>query len=153
MISLTRWSPRGLGLRGHHAARLGSGDRGNHSDAPGPYQRSQCRGSHTRWSLVVSTGFYDKTLRVWELKDGNEILTFTQDATVTACIVAQDNRTIVAGDDFGRLHFLRLVEADKSKSAIGDTKIQLLRGDKDNAGICHGFLSSRFLSLFVCSLL
>jgi len=27
-------------------------------------------------------------------------------------IAAQDNRTIVAGDDFGRLHFLRLVEPE-----------------------------------------
>ena len=45
---------------------------------------------------------------------------------VTACIAAQDNRTIVAGDGFGRLHFLRLVEADETKPCTGDTKIPLL---------------------------
>jgi hypothetical protein len=40
--------------------------------------------------------------------------------------VAQDNRTIVAGDGFGRLHFLRIVDADPMKPLISDTKIQLL---------------------------
>jgi WD40 repeat protein len=72
----------------------------------------------------VLSGSADNTLRVWDLKDGKEILTFTLDATVS--IAAQDNRTIVAGDNFGRLHFLRLVEADETKPAIGDSKIQLL---------------------------
>jgi WD40 repeat protein len=73
--------------------------------------------------LVVS-GSADHTLRVWDLKDGKEILTFTVDGDVTACTVTQDNRTIIAGDSFGRLHFLRLVEAD-------ETKIPILQ-DKDS---------------------
>jgi hypothetical protein len=47
--------------------------------------------------------------------DGKEILMFTLDATVTACTVAQDNRTIIVGDSFGRLHFLRFIEADETK--------------------------------------
>ena len=74
----------------------------------------------------VISGSSDDTLRVWDLKDGKEILTFTVDGKVTACIAAQDNRTIVAGDSLGRVHFLRLVEADETKPAIGETKIQLL---------------------------
>jgi hypothetical protein len=41
--------------------------------------------------------------------------------------VTLDGRTIVAGDEFGRVRFLRLVEADKTKPPIGDTKIQLLQ--------------------------
>jgi NB-ARC domain/TIR domain/APAF-1 helical domain/WD domain, G-beta repeat len=85
---------------------------------------------HTGWVHAVAvtpdgrhvvSGSDDNTLRVWDLKDEKEILTFTVDGQVTACIVAQDNRTIVAGDGFGRLHFLRLVAADKTKPAIGDT--------------------------------
>jgi WD40 repeat protein len=68
------------------------------------------------------SGSDDNTLRVWDLKAGKEILTFTVDVEVTTCIVAQDNRTIVAGDGFGRLHFLRLVEPDETKPAIGNTK-------------------------------
>ena len=90
---------------------------------------------HTSWVNAVAvtpdgrhvvSGSDDHTLRVWDLKDGKEILTFTVDGEVTACIVAQDNWTIVAGDGFGRLHFLRIVEADETKSPMGDTKIQLL---------------------------
>jgi hypothetical protein len=65
-------------------------------------------------------------LRVWDLKDGKEILTLTVDAAVTACIAAPDNRTIVAGDSFGRLHFLRLIEPDKTESPISGTKTPLL---------------------------
>ena len=34
---------------------------------------------------------------------------------------------IVVGDNLGRVHFLRLVEADPTKPAIGETKIQLLQ--------------------------
>jgi WD40 repeat protein len=74
----------------------------------------------------VVSGSDDNTLRVWDLKDGKEILTFTLDGEVTACRAAQDNRTIIVGDRFGRLHFLRLVEANETKPPIGDTKIQLL---------------------------
>jgi WD40 repeat protein len=77
-------------------------------------------------SRYVVSGSYDNTLRVWDLKNGKEILTFTVDGGMTACIAARDNWTIVAGDGFGRLHFLRLIEADETKTVIGDTKIQLL---------------------------
>jgi len=67
----------------------------------------------------------DSTLRVWDLKAGKELVTFTIDGIVAACCVAQYNRIIVAGDGFGRLHFLQLVEADKTKPSIGDNKIPL----------------------------
>src|SRR5271165_1125775 len=45
---------------------------------------------------------------------------------VSACMAARDNRTIVAGDDLGGLHFLQIIEADESRPAIGDTKIPIL---------------------------
>jgi hypothetical protein len=64
----------------------------------------------------VVSGSAENTLRVWDLKDGKEILTFTVDGEVTACNLAQDNRTIVAGDGFGRVHFLRLVKAHETKA-------------------------------------
>ena len=70
----------------------------------------------------------DRTLPVWDLKNGGEFLKFNLDATVTTCSVAQNNGTIVAGDGFGRLHFLQLIEADQTKPGIGETKIRLLRG-------------------------
>jgi NB-ARC domain/WD domain, G-beta repeat/APAF-1 helical domain len=61
---------------------------------------------------VVSGSWHDRTLRVWDLKGGNEPITFTVDGNVTTCVAAQDSRTIVAGDTFGRLHFLRLEKVD-----------------------------------------
>ena len=91
---------------------------------------------HTSWVTAVIitpdgrhvvSGSADHTLRVWDLKDGKEVLMFTVDGEVSACAAAQDKRTIVAGDDFGGLHFLRIVEADETKPAIGDTKIWLLQ--------------------------
>jgi WD40 repeat protein len=60
------------------------------------------------------SGSWDYTLRVWNLKDGREVVSFTIDGNVT-CVAAHDNQTIVAGDGFGRLHFLELVEADERK--------------------------------------
>ena len=46
-------------------ARLGSGDRGNQHDAPGPYQIGPCRGSHTTLDgRHVVSGSYDKTLHI-----------------------------------------------------------------------------------------
>jgi WD40 repeat protein len=51
----------------------------------------------------------DRTLRVWDLASGRTTATFTADAGVSACAVAVDGITIVAGDGLGRLHFLRLI--------------------------------------------
>jgi hypothetical protein len=73
----------------------------------------------------VVSGSKDRTLRIWDLKGGKELLTFTVDGDVTTCVVAQDDRTI-AGDGFGRLHFLELVEADETKLLPTEVKIQLL---------------------------
>ena len=89
----------------------------------------------------VVSGSADNTLRVWDLKDGRGILTFVVDALVTARIVAQDNRTIVAGDGFGRLHFQRLVEADETKPSIGDTKIVSCIARNRKLDLCNGLLS------------
>jgi len=75
----------------------------------------------------VVSGSHGNTLRVWDLEDVKEFVTFTVDRIVTACAVARDNRLIVAGDRFGQLHFLRLKEAVQTKPAPDDIKIQLLR--------------------------
>ena len=58
------------------------------------------------------SGSWDHTLRVWDLKDGKERVIFTVDGVVTTCIVGPDSRTIVAGDGFGRVHFLGLEGVD-----------------------------------------
>ncbi len=53
----------------------------------------------------------DTTLKVWDLASGAVITTFTTDGPVRTCAVAPDGTTIVAGDEFGRVHFLRLENA------------------------------------------
>ena len=58
---------------------------------------------------AVSTS-RDGTLRVWDLKSGEEIAGYTGERRMLACAVAPDRRTIISGDEFGRLHFLWLEE-------------------------------------------
>jgi WD40 repeat protein len=70
---------------------------------------------------------YDYTLRVWDLESGKELASLTADAPMASCAVSSDGRTIVAGDATGNMHFLQLVEADKTMRPIGDTKILLLK--------------------------
>ena len=53
----------------------------------------------------------DQTLRVWDLETGDVITRFTGESGLFACAVAPDGRTIVAGEQSGRVHFLRLEEA------------------------------------------
>ena len=48
----------------------------------------------------------DRTLKVWDLRSGGEIATFTCDSSV-GCAVASDS-TVVAGNRSGRVHFLVL---------------------------------------------
>jgi WD40 repeat protein len=68
----------------------------------------------------------DGTVRLWDLESGEEIATFIGDDDMRYSAFTTDGRTIVAGDGFGRVHFLRLVEADETKPPIGHTKIQIL---------------------------
>jgi WD40 repeat protein len=68
----------------------------------------------------------DHTLRLWDLKSGKEIATFTRESGMDSCAIAPDGQTIVAGERSGRVHFLRFEGADKTKPPIGETKIQLL---------------------------
>ena len=75
---------------------------------------------------LAASGSEDYTLRLWDLENGEEIATFTGEGGMDNCSIAPDGRTIVAGESSGRVHFLRLVEADKTQSSIGDTKIQIL---------------------------
>ena len=66
------------------------------------------------------------TLCVWDLESGKEIDVFTAESLIQCCAVVADGSTIVAGDESGRVHLLRLVEADPTKPGIAETKIQLL---------------------------
>jgi WD40 repeat protein len=67
---------------------------------------------------------WDQTLRLWDLESGKEIATFTGEAPICSCAIAPDGRTIVAGDESGRVHLCG--SSKQTKPPIGDTKIKLL---------------------------
>ncbi|MEH2403056.1 hypothetical protein [Nostoc sp.] len=50
----------------------------------------------------------DKTLKVWNLATGEVIATFTGESFIYCCAVTPDGMTIVAGEESGRVDFLRL---------------------------------------------
>jgi WD40 repeat protein len=58
--------------------------------------------------LVISASS-DHTLKVWDLETGEVLATFTADSALYCCAFAT-NRTVVAGDEGGHLHFLALEE-------------------------------------------
>jgi WD40 repeat protein len=53
------------------------------------------------------SGSVDRTLKVWDLASTTAIATFSCDASITCCAVAQ-NGTIVAGDAGGQVHILTI---------------------------------------------
>lgn len=57
--------------------------------------------------LVISASS-DKTIQVWEFKTRKVIAKFTGESEINCCAVAPDNVTIVAGEEAGNIHFLRL---------------------------------------------
>jgi WD40 repeat protein len=74
----------------------------------------------------VASGSRDGTLRLWDLESGKARATFTGESGISSCAFTADGQTIIAGEESGRVHFLRLVEADETKPPIGDTKIQIV---------------------------
>ncbi|MEG4922361.1 hypothetical protein Q5690_18065, partial [Microcoleus sp. F10-D1] len=54
------------------------------------------------------SGSSDKTIKVWDLSSGKVIANFTCESPIACCAVAADGVTIVAGDQSGRVYFLRL---------------------------------------------
>jgi len=80
---------------------------------------------HTRGVHVVAitpegryalSGSDDRTLRLWDLESGQNIATFTGESGMMVCAATPNGRTIVVGDESGRVHFLQLVEAEPNKA-------------------------------------
>ncbi|MDB9449523.1 WD40 repeat domain-containing protein [Dolichospermum circinale] len=57
---------------------------------------------------TVISGSDDNTIKIWDLATRKEIATFTGESPIYCCAVASDGVTIVAGEQSGRLDFLRL---------------------------------------------
>jgi len=51
---------------------------------------------------------WDKTLKIWDLLTGKEVASFSGEHEFNCCAIAPDGVTVVAGDNSGRVHFLRL---------------------------------------------
>ncbi|HMA33538.1 MAG TPA: WD40 repeat domain-containing protein, partial [Chloroflexia bacterium] len=62
-------------------------------------------------SRHIVAGGGDRTLRIYDLASGALVATFAGDAPFWSCAVAPDGLIIVAGDERGRVHFLRLENA------------------------------------------
>ena len=79
----------------------------------------------------------DKTLKVWDLAKGEVLVSFAGDEMMNACAVSPDGWTIIAGDESGRMHFLRLVLPEEvSRSAADRPRLYLvhLPGHEGGAG-------------------
>jgi WD40 repeat protein len=50
----------------------------------------------------------NNTIKVWDLSSGNVIASFMGESSIASCAIAPDKVTIVAGDESGRVYFLRL---------------------------------------------
>ncbi|HDN64784.1 MAG TPA: WD40 repeat domain-containing protein, partial [Methanosarcinales archaeon] len=78
----------------------------------------QTLAGHTGWVYAVAvtpdgsyaiSGSSDNTLKVWDIESGKILASFSGDAPFLACAISPDGRTTVAGDESGRVHFLRLI--------------------------------------------
>lgn len=55
----------------------------------------------------------DQTLRLWDITQGAMISCFNTDGSLFTCSIAPDDKTIVAGEESGRIHFLHLEEESR----------------------------------------
>jgi WD40 repeat protein len=56
----------------------------------------------------VVSGSWDNTLKVWELQSGRCLASYLAEGGIMDCAISTDGKAIVAGDEAGRVHFLRL---------------------------------------------
>jgi hypothetical protein len=59
--------------------------------------------------------------------------------------IVPDGRTIIAEDESGQVHFLELVEADKTKPSPSEIKISLLFREQQSTDNQRGHLQRRWL--------
>ena len=89
-------------------------------------QMVQLLKGHTEWvaGLAITpdghqavSASYDCTLRLWDLATGEEAMAFSGESHMFRCAIAPDGRTIIAGDDSGRVHFLRLTNPRRTAAS------------------------------------
>jgi WD40 repeat protein len=75
----------------------------------------------------VVSGSEDHTLRLWNIKRKKAIAIFTGESAMRSCAIARNGRTIIAGDDTGRVYFVSVVEPDNTMRLGRAIKIPLLQ--------------------------
>jgi WD40 repeat protein len=62
---------------------------------------------------VISSGLdsngLDTTIKIWDLDTGECLTSFINDCPITCCAIYPDGKKVIAGDEAGLLHFLKLV--------------------------------------------
>src|SRR5215469_13124752 len=94
----------GLGLPRFDPERVGPGEREGVADAGGPRFAAVAVTPDGKRAVSASE---DCALKVWVLETGMLVATLTCDGDALCCAFA-DDRTIVAGELSGRIHFLQL---------------------------------------------
>lgn len=62
------------------------------------------------------SGSSDASIKLWNLDTRQVVASFTADAPIRCCVVAPDGVTMVAGDELGKIHFLRLENLPPNRS-------------------------------------
>lgn len=67
-----------------------------------------------RYALSASQ---DNTLRLWDLQMGKEVMLWSPDRRELRCLaLSQNGFNVVAGDNYGNVHFLKIESVDLGKS-------------------------------------
>ncbi len=80
---------------------------------------------------VVSAS-HDQTLKVWDLESGMLLTSFAAEGPVNCCAVAPCGTSVVAGDDAGQIHILRL-EPGRPKVTTAPERQEPARGKSEMA--------------------
>ncbi len=67
---------------------------------------------------------YDRTLRLWDADNGQEITRWTHDIALSSCSLSADGRVAVAGDIDGSVHFLEVMGVARAED-IAAAKLQV----------------------------
>jgi WD40 repeat protein len=90
------------------------------------------------------SGSHDTTLKVWDMETGEVIISFSGDGSFISIAVSQDEKTIVAGEASGKVHFLRLIETRMIPEIRTEQKITCPRCHSDDVTF------SKKKQLYVC---